>query len=138
VDKELLDVLGFSDHPPVVTASDFSATKGQVISASSLFSASDADNDPLTYYLYDDTPDAASGHFTVNGVAQPANQMIVVSAAQLAQTTFTAGSKVSDDLFVNAYDGLAFGQGKEFHVSVPAGMTAPALADGTVSATSSR
>jgi hypothetical protein len=94
-----------------------------------LFTASDADNDPLTYYLYDNTPDAASGHFTVNGMVQLANQMIAVSAAQLAQTTFTAGSGVSDDLFVNAYDGIDFGQRAEFHVNVPPGMTLPVAAD---------
>jgi hypothetical protein len=32
---------------------------------------------------------------------QLANQMIVLTAAQLAQSTFTADSGISDDLFVN-------------------------------------
>ena len=29
----------------------------------------DADNDAMTYFLYDATPDASSGHFVVNGTA---------------------------------------------------------------------
>ena len=105
------------NHAPVVTATDRAATSGQVFSASSLFSATDADHDTLTYYLYDDTPGAASGHFTVNGVVQAANTVIAVSAAQLAQTTFTAGS-VADDLIVGAYDGKTYSAAAEFHVNV--------------------
>ena len=73
--------------------------------ASSLFQASDADGDSLLYFFYDNSADPASGHFTVNGVVQAANTTFAVSAAQLAQTTFTAGL-VSDDLFVNAWDGI--------------------------------
>jgi len=81
-----------------VTASDVSATKGQTISASSLFQASDADGDGLTYFFYDNSADPTSGHFTVNGVVQAAGTTFAVSAAQLAQTTFTAGSFNSDGL----------------------------------------
>ena len=84
-----------------MTASDVSATKGQTISASSLVQASDADGDGLTYFFYDNSADPTSGHFTVNGVVQAAGTTFAVSAAQLAQTTFTAGSLNSDDLFVN-------------------------------------
>ena len=106
------------NQAPMATAPDFSAAKGQVVSASSLFLASDADNDALTYFFYDNTADAGSGHFTVNGTVEPANTTFAVSAAQLAQTTFTAGSTASDDLFVNIYDGTSFSQPKEFHVNV--------------------
>jgi hypothetical protein len=105
------------NHAPVLTAPDYSPT-GQVIAASSLFSASDADNDTLTYYFYDNTPAASSGHFTVNGVVQPANTTFGLTAAQLAQTTFTAGTGVSDDLFVNVFDGVAFSGPQEFHILV--------------------
>src|SRR5205823_6213542 len=43
------------NHAPVVTVPsvNVTASAGQVIAASSLFSASDADNDALTYFLYD-------------------------------------------------------------------------------------
>ena len=39
---------------------------GQSLQASGLFSATDADNDTLTYNLYDNTSAANSGHFAVN------------------------------------------------------------------------
>ena len=109
-----------ANHAPTATASDVSATRGQVFNASSLFSASDADGDGLQYFFYDNSSDPTSGHFTVNGVAQAPNATFAVSAAQLAQTTFTAGSRLSDDLYVNVYDGNAFSGPQEFHVNVPA------------------
>jgi hypothetical protein len=57
--------------------------------------------------LYDNTTAATSGHFVVAGNAQAAQSVIIVTAAQLAQTTFVAGSSGSDDLFVAAWDGKA-------------------------------
>jgi hypothetical protein len=42
-----------------------------------------------------------------------------VNAAQLAQTTFTAGAFTSDDLFVNAWDGSLYSGPQEFHFNVP-------------------
>ena len=76
---------------PVVTAFDQSAARGQVFNASDLFSASDGDGDTLLYFFWDNNPDPASGYFTVNGVVQAAHTTFAVTAAQLAQTTFTAG-----------------------------------------------
>ena len=108
------------NHAPTVAASDQTATRGQVINASSLFSASDADGDHLLYFFYDNSADPASGHFTVGGVVQAAGTTFAVSEAQLAQTTFTAGTSSSDDLFVNVWDGSLFSGPKEFHVNVPA------------------
>ena len=105
---------------PVATAFDQSAARGQVFSAADLFSASDGDGDSLLYFFYDNSADPASGHFTVNGVVQAANTTFAVTAAQLAQTTFTAGAFTSDDLFVNVYDGVAFSGPQEFHINVPA------------------
>ena len=59
-----------SNHAPTVAASDRTATRGQVINASSLFSASDADGDHLLYFFYDNSADPASGHFTVGGAVR--------------------------------------------------------------------
>src|SRR5205809_1478013 len=85
-------------HPNV------SASAGQVFSASSLFSVSDIDNDVLTYFLYDGT--ANGGHFFVNGTQVADQTVVALSASQLAQTTFVAGSAGnSDALAVMAYDG---------------------------------
>jgi hypothetical protein len=104
----------------MVTASDFSAAKGQTYNASQLFSASDADGDNLLYFFYDNSADPMSGHFTVNGVVQAAGTTFAVSAAQLGSLTFTAGTASSDDLFVNAWDGSLYSGPKEFHVNIPA------------------
>ena len=66
----------------MVTTTDKTATAGQSFSLSSLFSVSDADGDTITKYeLWDSTSDATSGHFVVNGVAQPAGTMIEITAA---------------------------------------------------------
>jgi hypothetical protein len=108
------------NHAPAVTAADLSATKGQAVIASSLFTASDGDNDTITaYQFYDNTPGGTSGHFVINGVIQPAYNPIDVSATQLAQTTFQPGVSGSDDLWVRAYDGIDWSAWKEFHVTVP-------------------
>lgn len=108
------------DHAPVASASDVTATHGQNIAASSLFTVSDADSDAITnYQFWDSTADPASGHFVVGGVAQPTGQNIDVSAAQLANTSFQSGSG-SDDLWVRAFDGMTWSNWKEFHVNAPA------------------
>ena len=57
------------------------------------------------YFFYDNSAAPTSGHFTVNDVVQAANQTFVLTAAQLALTTFTAGAFSSDHLIVNVYDG---------------------------------
>ena len=109
-----------ANHAPVVAASDLAVSHNQSIAASSLFSVSDADNDTITNYeFWDSTVDPASGHWAVSGVPQSAGQAIDVTAAQLSQTTFQAGSE-SDDLWVRASDGTDWSAWKEFHVNVPA------------------
>ena len=121
------------NHAPVVTIppGNVSASAGQVIAASGLFSISDADNDPLTYFLYDCTPNG--GHFVVNDVAVADLTVVALSASQLAQTTFVAGAAgSSDDLAAMAYDGHTYSGNTSFtqlHVNVasasPASPNAP-------------
>ena len=82
-----------------------------------LFTANDADGDSLLYFFYDNSAAATSGHFEINGVTQAAGTTFAVSQAQLAHTTFIAGT-TGDDLFVNAWDGVAFSGPKEFHVDL--------------------
>src|SRR4030095_13667312 len=83
-----------ANHAPVVTipSVNVTASAGQVFAASSLFSVTDADNDALTYFLFDWSPAANSGHLEVNGNVVPAQTVIGLNAAQLANTTFVAGS----------------------------------------------
>jgi hypothetical protein len=96
------------NHAPVLTTSTVNTQAGQSLALSSLFSVSDADGDAMTrFQLYDDTSAPNSGHFVVNGVAQPANAVIDISAAQLNQTFFVTGS-LGDALQIRAFDGRAW------------------------------
>ena len=104
---------------PMLTVPNIAATPGKVINGLSLFTASDADGDALTYYFYDNTAAATSGHFTFNGVDVAPNMVFGVSAAQLDLVSFTAG-RTSDQLLMNVFDGLDYSQVKAFNVNVPA------------------
>src|SRR5205085_10378257 len=75
----------------------------QVVAASSLFSASDPDGDAITQYDFWDTG-GGGGHFLVNGLTQPTNGDIYITASQLAQTIYQSGNGV-DTLWVRANDG---------------------------------
>jgi hypothetical protein len=119
------------NHAPVVTvpSANVAASAGQVFTMSSLFAATDADNNSLLYYLYDWSPAANSGHLVVNGNVVAAQTVIELTAAQLAQTTFVAGSGGTDSLGVMAFDGQAYSGNTSFspfHVTV-AGNHAPVV-----------
>ena len=60
------------NHAPVLTVANVSGGPGQTLQASSLFSATDADNDALIYYFFDNSPAANSGHFVFNGTVMAA------------------------------------------------------------------
>jgi hypothetical protein len=47
-------------------------------------------------------PKKSGSHFTVSGIAQPLNQGIIVSAAQLSEVDYVPGT---DTLWVRANDG---------------------------------
>jgi hypothetical protein len=106
------------NHAPVVTvnSANVNASTGQVIAASSLFSASDADNDALTYLFYDST--VGGGHFEVNGTAQQQGngQYFGLAASQLSQITFVAGASPGDDVLIGASDGHAFSGWSLLHI----------------------
>ncbi len=107
------------DHTPVVMVPDptVQAAAGQTLQMSTLFSATDADNDTLTYAFSDAT--AGGGHFEVNGVAQAANQIFAVTAADLANTTFVPDVDAADDLLVGANDGHTFSGWSNLQVDGP-------------------
>jgi hypothetical protein len=107
------------NHAPVLTVSsaNVSASAGQSLQLSSLFSATDADNDALTYYFVDNTTNG--GHFEVNGVVKAAGVVFSLTAAQLAQTVFVAGPRGSSDhLNMQISDGNAVSTLGDFHVNV--------------------
>ena len=69
------------DRAPVVTAANVTLSTGHTsVAASSLFSANDPDGNSIATYAFMDT---GTGHFVLNGVAQPNDQEIDVAAAQL-------------------------------------------------------
>lgn len=109
------DIVGLSqNHAPVVTAAsaNVAATVGQSIALSSLFTASDADNDTLIYMIYDASTTGSHGHLVVNGTTVAAGTPYWVTQAQLAQTSFVAGALgTSDDIRMIAYDGQAYSGG---------------------------
>jgi Tol biopolymer transport system component len=111
------------NRPPQFTfpnGTHVAATGNQTLAISSLFVGSDLDHDVLTYYVYDKTTAANSGHFVYDGFTLQAGTVYTLTADQLALTTFVAGdSGVSDDLLVMAYDGQAYSNSqnwKEFFV----------------------
>src|SRR4029079_2311391 len=112
-------VTGPVNHAPVLTVSseNVSASAGQSLQLSSLFSATDADNDALTYYFVDGTTNG--GHFEVNGAVKAAGDVFSVTAAQLAQTVFVAGpTGSSDHLNMQISDGNAVSAVGGFNVNV--------------------
>jgi hypothetical protein len=110
-----------TNHAPVITSSNVTATAGQVFQASALVSASDPDNDPLvSSTFWDSTP--GGGYFDVNGASQ--NSGFVVSASQLSQVHYHAGSSGSSDhIYANVFDGTVWGSPTQFNVIVPASNT---------------
>ena len=112
-----------TNSPPVVTTSDVNAPANQSLALSSLFTVSDADGDTMAKYeLWDSTSASNSGHWVVNGAAQPSNAIIDITAAQLAQTSFLTGT-VGDSLQIRAFDGINWSAADNanwapFHVNV--------------------
>jgi probable HAF family extracellular repeat protein len=96
---------GFLATP--VIGSHISAQHGQSFAAQSLFTASDPDGDTITQYGFWNTG-SGGGHFVLNGVLQPSNQEVDVSATQLAPLTYQSGSG-TNTLWVRAYDGMVWG-----------------------------
>ncbi|MBR1315864.1 hypothetical protein JQ562_32880 [Bradyrhizobium sp. AUGA SZCCT0051] len=122
------------DTAPVVTAANVTAAHGQTSAlASSLFSTSDAESDPITQYAFWDT--GGNGHWVVNGVAQTANVEIDVAAANLSQVSyvFGPGGSMADTLYVRANDGSLWGAWKSF-TATPGIDTAPVVTAANVTA----
>jgi VCBS repeat-containing protein len=105
------------DREPVVTATGVTLSTGHAaVAASSLFSASDPDGNTITTYGFEDT---GSGHFVLNGVVEPNNQEIDVTAAQLSQITYQSTPGSIDTLEVRVNDGTLWSPWASFAVSGP-------------------
>jgi hypothetical protein len=109
-----------ANHAPVVTATDVSASPRQVLAASSLFQASDADGDSLLYFFYDNSADPASGHFTVNGVVSRPPTRPSRWARRSWRRRRSPQGRCPTSLFVNAWDGTSPMAGRRsFTLNVP-------------------
>jgi hypothetical protein len=100
---------------PKVTVANVALTQASV-AASSLFTASDSDGYTITEYGFEDT---GSGHFVLNGAAQPNNQEIDVSAAQLTQLTYQSSPGTTDTIDIRAEDQNGWGDWASFVATAP-------------------
>src|SRR5439155_797161 len=116
---------------PVVSAADNGLLRGEAVSASSLFSVSDADGDPIaSYQLWDDVN--GGGYFTVNGVQQAAGQAIDVSNSDLTNTQYVGAANAStEQVWARANDGIAWGPWKNWLMSTEGGMVRGGLGPDT-------
>jgi hypothetical protein len=105
------------NEAPTVTASNQTATSGQVLNASSLFTANNADGDSLLYFFYDNSAAPTSGHFEVNGQVQAGRHDLCRDAGATGEYDFRAGT-TGDDLFVNVWDQATFSGPKAFHIDI--------------------
>ena len=110
------------EAPPTVTAANINGSPNEAFAASSLFNATDSDGTPiLAYQVIDTSTGATSGFWLLGTVVLPANQAVTISAAQLSQLTFVAGSPLSgaapDLLEVSAADAGGFGAFTSFTVT---------------------
>jgi hypothetical protein len=95
---------------PSMITQDVSVAAGQSLALSGLINVTDLDGDSMTRYeLWDSTRDPNSGSWVVNGQVQAAGTVIDITAAQLAQTSFLAGTAgIMDSLQVRAFDGISW------------------------------
>lgn len=89
-----------NNFPPNVDALTASVQVGDSIGLSRLFEAFDLDGDPITRIRFRDNGLAAtSGFFTVNGVRQPSNAFIEISANQIGSVRYEAGLIEANETF---------------------------------------
>ena len=106
------------ERAPVVTAGNVTLGTGRTsVAASSLFSAVDLDGNSIATYAFMDT---GPGHFVLNGVVEPNNQEIDVTAAQLSQLTYQSiPGSAPDTLEVRVNDGTLWSNWTSFTVTPP-------------------
>ncbi|GAB4071348.1 pre-peptidase C-terminal domain-containing protein [Ancylobacter sonchi] len=92
------------DATPQVAGIDKTLTTGASTALNSLFSVTLASGDSVvTYQVMDTTATAGSGTISINGSTQAAGTPVTLTPAQLATTTFVAGTASGQDtIFVRA------------------------------------
>ncbi len=80
---------------------------GTSTAVTTLFSVSDPDGDTITSYELWDAQ--GGGYFSKSGTQQPAGQAIAVTAAELDQARYVAGSTMStESVWMRAFDGTSW------------------------------
>jgi hypothetical protein len=125
-----LEPVTITPSTPTVTAtsSNVDATASQTFEASSLFSAS-ASLPILTYEVEDESTNSSDGFWVLNGAALRNGQVTTLTAAQLSELEFVAGSAstpVIDTLKVAASDAAGLGAFTTFTVTAAAHAPTPA------------
>ncbi|MGY4318352.1 hypothetical protein [Bradyrhizobium sp. JR3.5] len=121
-----------TNQAPTVAVSNVVTVSGQTFAAANLVTATDADGDAITKYALWDSN--TNGRWNVGGVNEPANTEIDVTAAQLAQATYQAGSG-TDQLWIRANDGTAWGAWQSFNVTGESPSSATIVPSGTLELT---
>ncbi len=109
---------------PTVTAASELKAPNLALAASGLFSATAFGGNSIASYEVEDTT-ADSGHWVLNGVVEPTNQAVLVTAAQLSQLSFETGYG-TDTLMVRANDGSQWSSFTAFTVTPPPNAAPPA------------
>ena len=107
-----------------MTAANELQAPSLTLAASSLFSGTAFGGNSVVSYEVEDTT-ADSGHWVFNGVVEPTNQLIDVTAAQLSELSFDTGYG-SDTLIVRANDGSQWSNVASFTVTPPPNAAPPA------------
>ncbi len=108
---------------PVASAANATMLLGESAAASSLFTASDADGDPVVKYEFWDDVNGG-GHFAKGGIEQAASASIAVTAAELSEVSYVAGSQTgSERVWVRASDGVAWGSWTPWNITSAAHLT---------------
>jgi YD repeat-containing protein len=107
-----------NDFNPVVTGTGAAPISGFPVAASSLFSVTDAPDNPISWYQVS-CDGAGGGFFALNGV--PTYGPFEVTQAQLAQLTYVGGNVGgTDNIQVSAFDGAIWSAPTTFGVTAVA------------------
>jgi Ca2+-binding RTX toxin-like protein len=127
-----------NDFNPVVAGTGQPQIAGFPVAANSLFTVTDAPNNPISWYQLSDDG-AGGGFFALNGVPQYGS--LEVSQAQLAQLTYVPGSVGgTDTIQVSAFDGAIWSAPTTFSVTAvapPANVYEASTADQCISGSAS-
>ncbi|MCH2180400.1 MAG: M10 family metallopeptidase C-terminal domain-containing protein [Mariniblastus sp.] len=98
------------NQAPKVTVTDQTVLINASIAATDLFTVSDADDDPILKYRFEDfSADVNSGYFSLNGQSLTNGSMTEIDAVDLADMVYFGGTLIANEEFrVQAWDGTAW------------------------------